>query len=474
MKSTSGPAPPRRTLGVVDVTLFMVTASCTLQWTAMAAAIGPSSLVVWVLGGLAMFLPLSICVVFLASRYPDEGGLYAWCARAFGPFAGFMAGWTYWTGTLAFLPSVLYFTAGGALLSSIHRDVSSATPAYFIGFSLAVLAVSVALNVRGIAVAKWLNNAGAVARWLGILLLVALAVMSWWRFGSATPINRHSLAPTFRFADVIFWTTLAFCWTGPEAASFMGAEIRDPQRTVPRALFIAAPMIAAIYIIGTSSILISIPAEQASGLYGVVESIRAAAARLGLWWLVPLGAACVVLDRIGSVCLWIGALARIPISAGLDRYLPRAFTALHPRHGTPAVAIWTQAIIVATLVLLGQSGSSVRSAYNVLIEMMIVASMLPFLILFGAAIKLSADPPLHGETRIWGSRITIVVTALLGSTTTLASMLLSFVPPPEEEDPAMAVLKVATTTAVLLLGGAAVYVIGSVRARRQLALEHPD
>ncbi|HEY0341334.1 MAG TPA: APC family permease [Steroidobacteraceae bacterium] len=456
---------PKRTLGVVDIALFMVTAGCSLQWAATAAAIGPSSLVIWVLGGLAMFLPLSICVIFLSSRYPDDGGLYAWSAHAFGPFAGFMAGWTYWTGTLAFLPSVLYFTAGSALLASMHNDVSNATPTYFIGFSLAILAVSVALNVRGIAVAKWLNNTGAVARWLGTLLLVALAAMSWWRFGPATPINRQTLTPTFKLTDVIFWTTLAFCWTGPEAASFMSREIRDPQRTVPRGLFIAAPIIAAIYIIGTASILISIPAERASGLYGVVEAIRAAAGRLGLWWLVPLGAICVAFDRIGSVCLWIGALARIPTSAGLDRYLPRSFTRLHPRHGTPVVAIWTQAILVAALVVLGQSGSSVRSAYNVLIEMMIVSSMLPILLLFGASMKLSAAPPLEGQRHIWGGRTTVVIAALLGSVTTLASMLLSFVPSPEEENPTSAVLKVAMTTGALLLGGAGVYVIGSVRAR---------
>jgi amino acid transporter len=182
----------------------------------------------------------------------------------------------------------------------------------------------------------------------------------------------------------------------------------------------------------------------------------------------------VAFDRIGSVCLWIGALARIPTSAGLDRYLPRSFTALHPKRGTPVVAIWTQAILVAILVVLGQSGSSVRSAYNVLIEMMIVAAMLPILLLFGAAMKLSAEPPIEGEVRIRGGRMTVVGTALLGSITTLASMTLSFVPPPEEENPTTAVLKVAVTTGALLLGGAAVYVVGSVRARRALALSPVD
>ena len=128
----SAPAQPERTLGLTDVTLFMVTAGSTLQWTAVAAAIGPSSLIMWVVGGLAFFLPLSVCVVFLASRHPDEGGLFAWSARAFGPFTGFMAGWTYWSDTLAYLPAVLYFAAGSARLVSADSDAATIAPTWFI------------------------------------------------------------------------------------------------------------------------------------------------------------------------------------------------------------------------------------------------------------------------------------------------------------------------------------------------------
>jgi amino acid transporter len=108
---------PPRVMGLADVTLFMVTAGCSLQWTATAAATGPSSLIVWLFGVVGMFLPISVSVVFLSAAYPEEGGLCSWTQRAFGPFAGFMTGWTYWSGTLAFLPSVLYFSAGSALLS---------------------------------------------------------------------------------------------------------------------------------------------------------------------------------------------------------------------------------------------------------------------------------------------------------------------------------------------------------------------
>jgi amino acid transporter len=297
----------------------MVTAGCSVQWATSAAAAGPSSLLVWVFGGLAMFLPLSVCVVFLSSRYPDEGGLYVWSKRAFGPFAGFMTGWTYWTSNLPFLTSLLYFAAGSALFWSGHRDTAvSASPTYFICFSIAALGVAVALNVRGLASAKWLNSAGAIARWLETIVLVVLGLAIWRRFGTATPITRQTILPGLRLTDTVFWATIAFAWTGPEAASFMGGEIRDPRRTVPRALAIAAPMIAGIYILSTASVLVSIAPEQTNALYGLMEAISSDAARLNLLWLIPLAAVFVVLDRLGSVGVWLGAVARIPFVAGLD------------------------------------------------------------------------------------------------------------------------------------------------------------
>jgi glutamate:GABA antiporter len=465
----STPMPPRlpRAMGLLHTTLFLVTAGCTLQWTATAAAIGPSSLLVWLIGGLTMFVPLSVCIVYLCSRFPDAGGMYTWSARAFGPFAGFITGWTYWTGTLSFLPTVLYFIAGSSLLWSPTSTASTGTPAYFVCFSLLMVAICALLNVRGLSVAKWLNSAGAIARWVGTVLLVGFALASCWRFGPATDINWHTLVPAFRLSDVIFWTALAFAWTGPEAISFMGGEIRDPRRTAPRALTLAAPMIAAVYIIGTASILLAIPPDAASGVYGVIDAIRHAAAHLGLNWLIPVGAACVVLDRLGSLCLWLGALARIPMSVGIAEYLPRSFAQIHPRHGSPANAIWAQAVLVAAMVVLGQSGTSVRGAYNVLIEMMVVTSMLPFLLLFGAAIKLSSGAPLQGGSRIWGGRPVLVCVALIGLTATVGSIIVAFIPPPDEEHPTMAVLKVAGVTAVLLLMGASLYGIGTLRARRQ-------
>jgi hypothetical protein len=127
-------------------------------------------------------------------------------------------------------------------------------------------------------------------------------------------------------------------------------------------------------------------------------------------------------------------------------------------------------MVVALLVILGQSGTSVRGAYNVLIEMMIVSSLAPFLFLFGAAIKLSASEDKITTSRIPGGRLTIAAIALLGIATTIASMVISFVPPPDEEHPILAVIKIGGLTAVLLLAGAWLYASGRLRLRGRPSL----
>jgi amino acid transporter len=463
----------KRVLGRRDVALFLITACASPQWAATAAAAGPSSLVVWLLGGLGMFLPCAVCVVFLSSRFPDEGGLYAWSKRAYGPLAGFLTGWTYWLSNLPFLTALLYFAAGAALyLVGPHEAIASAPPAYFIAFSFTVLGIAISLNLRGLAVAKWLNAAGAHARWIETLLLVALGTVIWARHGAAVPLDAESLMPGFRLQDWIFWGTIAFAWTGAEAISFMTGEIKDPQRTVPRALASAAPVVAAIYLLSTAAVVVSVAPEQISALYGVMEAIRLGAERLGVAWLIPAGALLVIVDRMGGFGLWLGVSARVPFAVGIDSYLPKSFARVDPRSGAPTVALWAQAGVIAVFILLSQAGTTVKGAYSVIVNLMVLVTMLPFAALFASALKLSSGTPVPGEVRIPGGRLTIVVAALLGLATTIGGMALSLVPAAGEARPLLAMLKVGGTTALLLAIGLAIYAAGAARVRVIAASEH--
>jgi amino acid transporter len=455
----------RRELTLRDVVLFFVTTGTNLQWVATAAAAGPSALVVWLIGGLCMFVPLAVCVVDLSSHYPDEGGLYVWSKRAFGPFAGFLTGWTYWCSNLPYFPGLLYFTAANALyITGDSGRHLSTSPGYFIAVSLLGLGLATWLNVRGLGVGKWLNNVGGISRWLTTLILLGLGLLAWVSFGSATEFTPATLMPGFRLRDLLFWSAIAFAWTGPEAASFMGGEVVDSRRTIPRALGMAAPMIAAIYLLGTLSVLVAVPPGEVTGLQGVLQAISAAEKRLGLEGVAVVAALLMTITCLGSVGAWLGAVARIPFVAGIDRYLPEAFGRPHPRYGSPYVALLTQSGVTVIFVILGQAGTTVKGAYEVLISMTFLVTFIPFLFLFASAIKLHAEPPPPGSLKIPGGRWTVIAMATLGFLTTLGSMVLATVPSPDEPNPALSVTKVVGLTLVLVGIGIAVYRTGRRRA----------
>ena len=297
----------RRVLRVKDLVFFYVTAVLGMRWVATAAAAGPSALIIWVLAALCLFVPLAFTVIELSSRYPHEGGIYVWTKRAFGDFAGFMTGWTYWGANLTYLPGLLYFTASTALYIFGNRYAHlQDSGAYFITIAFIGLAIAAAMNIVGLEVGKWLSTVGAIGTWIPMILLIGMGFAAWARFGSATPITAHSLLPLTGLREMVFWSTIAFAFTGLEAGSFMGEEIVDPRRSIPRAVLIAGVSIAAIYILGTLAILLALPQAEITGLGGIMDAITATGVRIGLTGLAPIAAVLIVLNTLGGV----GVLAR--------------------------------------------------------------------------------------------------------------------------------------------------------------------
>jgi amino acid transporter len=454
----------RRVLTFRDLFLYYLATGFSLRWIATAAAAGPSALVIWLLAALGLFVPLVFSTLELASRYPEEGGIYVWSKRAFGPFAAFMTGWTYWGSNLPYFPGLLYFAAANALfIGGPEWQAWSTNSAYFIAFAMTGLMVAVTMNVVGLNVGKWLNNAGAVAGWIPAGLLIVLGAFAWRRFGSATPMPAASFVPSTGLKDVIFWSTIAFAFGGVESGSTMGEEIEQPRRTVPRAILTAGATMTILYIIGTLSVLVAIPKEQASGLQGIMQAIQAMSARTGVAWIAPIIAVFVTLNAMGGVGGWFAATARLPFVAGIDRFLPRAFGELHPKWGTPYVALLVQAAIAAVFIFLGQAGTNVRGAYDALVSMGIIAYFIPFLFMFAALIVLQKETAGPDVMRVPGGRPVAVFLGALGFFTTAVSIVLACVPPDEEPNKTLAVVKVVGSSLVLVAIGAIIYWIGSRR-----------
>jgi amino acid transporter len=453
--------PLRRVMGFGDLLLFYLVTGFTVRWISTAAGAGPSSIIIWLLASVSFYLPLMFTVLELSSRYPNEGGCYVWSKRAFGELAGFLTGWTYWTCNLPYFPALFYFTASAALfLGGPEWRALDASPSYFIGFSLVALAIAAGLNVRGLALGKWLHNLGAIGLWVPGLLLLALGLVAWLRYGSATQFNADTMRPSTRLKDIVFWSTIAFSLSGLESASMLGEEIRDARRNIPRALLLAGGLITALYILGTAAMLVALPQEQIQSLPGFMQSIETASRRLGLGWLVIPIAALIVLGGLGQAGAWFAAGGRLPFVAGIDRYLPAAFGRLHPRYHSPYVSLITQAGIAAVFIFLGQAGTTVKGAYDVLVSMSIISYFIPYLFMFAAMIRLQREPAGPEVIRVPGGRMVAVGLAGLGLVTTVVSIALALIPPEDDPNKVLAVSKTAGLTLLLVAAGGLVYGLG--------------
>src|SRR5450432_3235632 len=150
--------------------------------------------------------------------------------------------------------------------------------------SLGLLLVAVVMNIIGLNIGKWLQNAGGVGTYVPLLMLVAVAGLVYLKHGSATHFTMANMMPVWNWDTVNFWSQIAFAFTGLELVSAMSEEIRDPRRTLPRAVFGAGAMIAFIYILGTFAILSLVPAANLDPQSGVFHAITVGsiALRIGL------------------------------------------------------------------------------------------------------------------------------------------------------------------------------------------------
>ena len=457
---------PKRALGFRDLVLFYVVTTLSLRWIPVAASSGPSSIVIWIVGLLTIFIPLALCVMELSSRYPQEGGMYIWIKRAYGDFPAFLTGWIYWTSNLPYFPAVLYFAASNALYVGGGRwSGLQHSPAYFLAFSFFGVGLALALNIVGLNIGKWLSNLGAMGVWIPVALLCAVAVVAFAKFGSATHFTRAAMQPSLNLGTLGVWATILYAFSGAESASFMGDEIKDARRTIPRALITAGALITGGYILGTVAVLVALPTEQVNNMEGIMQAITSAAGRVGWNGLGPGVALLICLANLGGVGAYLAALARIPFVVGIDRYLPPAFGRVHPKWGTPAVALITQAVACLVFILMGQAGSTVRGAYQILVTMTIITNFGPYLFMFAAMIRLQRERVEPGVITVPGGKPIAIALATVAFITTCAVIVASVVPDPSEPNKVLAVAKVVSFSVLLVGGGVLLYVVGRRRAR---------
>jgi amino acid transporter len=462
--ATSAKQQLRRVMGFWDVLLFCIATVLGPRWIAAAAHGGQSSISLWILAAVLFFVPTTFVVVELSTRFPEEGGLYVWTKMAFGDFHGFVAGWTYWTYTIFYFPGLLLASAAmSAYVGGSGAAWLAENQKFLLSVSLAMLIVAVWLNIIGLHIGKWLQNAGGVGTYVPLLMIVGVALWLWGRQGSVTHFTAAGMLPHWNWDTVNFWSQIAFAFTGLELVSALSEEVRDPQRTLPKAIFASGGLIAIIYIAGTVAILAMIPAEVVDPKSGVFQAITAGSAALRVGIVGVTAAVLVTVGNAGGVGSTVAGISRVPFAVGIDRYLPAWFGKIHPKWKTPHISILVQAGLSVVVLLMSQFKATERTAYAVLVSATIVLYFIPFIYMYAAVIKLAWREDREENKNavlIPGGKAGVCLCGVLGLLAVVAGIFFSLIPAGEESNKILFEVKVAGGTLFTIAVGLALYYRG--------------
>src|SRR5438270_7344101 len=249
----------------------------------------------------------------------------------------------------------------------------------------------------------------------------------------------------------------------------MSAEVRNPRKTLPRAVFASGVLIAAMYIEGTLAVLYLVAPPDVSPTSGVFHAITVGAIVLKLGLLGIAAAMLVTVGNAGGVGSTVAGIARVPFVVGIDRYLPAAFGKIHPRWKTPYISILVQAAVSGAILLVSQINESTRGAYQFLVDAAIILYFIPFLYMFAAAIKLYSRKDRRENkdaVLIPGGKAGVWIASILGFLVVLVGILVSLVPPGDSSDKLGFELKLVGGTVASIVLGLTLYFRG-VKAKKQ-------
>jgi amino acid transporter len=395
-----------------DLVFFNVCAIASLRWIASAAHAGAGSLILWAIAALFFFLPSALVVARLSERFPEEGGMYVWAKKAFGDQHAFLCAWFYYISNILYFPSLLMagITMAAYALGNAGPRLA-ADRSYALPLTLLFLWALFAANFFGLKVAKWVLMLGASSTFVLGALLGVFAVIASTRAGSASHFH---FAIETKFGTLNFWSQIALAFTGLELAPIVSGEIRNPRRDVPRAAVISGIACALFYIGGTAALLVLLKPANISAMTGLAQAGAAAAGTLGLPALSVVFAVLISIAVSGQLGAYIAGNTRLPYAIGIDHYLPEAFARLHRRWGTPYISLLVQAVAATVCLIMAQWGETVGAAYQIMVDMMVIATLIPFVYIFGSGFRFANRPA-----------------AVSGLAVTLMAIVLSALPPAE-------------------------------------------
>lgn len=399
--------------------LLVTTETC----IGIAARQGPTQVVLWITGILLFFIPLAVVVRSLGQTLPWEGGVYQWAKVGLGPFFGFIAAWNFWIYSI-FLTSSLGISIAESLSYAGGPSFTWMTASFpfVLAVNILVFGFILAVNTRGLGLGKWVAHLGTAAMLAVQLTIIALLFIR--------PHGRHAVQPPFAWAmppltllTLNLLTKISFTGlNGGEQIAVFAGEMRNPARIIGQSIWIAAPVIAFLYILSTGSLLSYVPAEKVDFAAPVSQLLGSALGTShATSWIAVGGVSAIIALSIAQYTVIVAETSRLPLVAGWDGLLPHWFTRLHPIRRTPTRALLFVVLCCLSLAIASCLGVARQEAFQLVITAAQASYGVYYVILF--AIPLIARRTLRRKPAAF-----VRACALIGGIITLAAIALQVAP----------------------------------------------
>jgi amino acid transporter len=467
----------RRVLGLRDLVPMQILIVIGTSWTGTAAHQGGAQVSFWVLGAALLFLPVAAVVQYCVQIWPYEGGVYQWTKHALGPFAGFLSAWNLGAWVLFLVATLGVQTASGvsyalgpraAWIAEDHAAIS--------GLNISLFAAIFLACVPGLRIGRWISHVGTAATLLVVgLLLVLLFVHPHAHPGHpfVAPQAPFSVSlPIVTLMSLNLFSKIAFNgFTALEQVAVFAGETRNAARSILRSAWIAAPMIALMYILMTGSILTYTRADQVDLVNPIAQVIAAAFGGAGatgaIDWGVLLGHAAILaltLALIAQTAVYITETSRLPMVAAWDHLIPAWFTRLHPRYRTPTRSLALISLAAVMFSFLASSNAAAGEAFQLLVTSAFVCYGVNYLLMFAVPLLVGTRTSMRPDLR---PGVFLRAACVCGASVTVLSMIFNLVPIVDVARPWAFALKVGGAVLGINLIAAAVYWRGARRGLPQ-------
>jgi amino acid transporter len=330
-----------------------------LAWIGIAGKLGPSHVVFWLLAIVFFYLPSAAVVIYLNRLMPLEGGLYQWAKLGFNEAVGFMLAWNLWLYVIV-NTSEIGLQCATYLSYALGPGAAWMTKStWFVVFAtVTVLALLVTVSIIGLSVGKWVHNAGGIMMLVifGSLLLLPILSLLTGHLREYHPLR--TTVPAFSLYNVNILAKLGFgALGGFEYVAILAGETRSPARSITRSVWIAAPIVGVMFIMGTSTVVAFIPPGDIDLVGPMPQVLRAGFAPFGIaTQLVTLAILMSLGIRVAQASVNFTGITRLPMVAGWDKLLPAWFTKLHASYRTPVnsiILVGATSFVIAMLSLIG-------------------------------------------------------------------------------------------------------------------------